>query len=113
LLLQQLQAAAKSRISSEDQKFTSQYELGAFLQNHIPQATTKMGRLDILFEVMKATNLDYPRVLNPALENWDKGNIPDSSVALSLMDHIFFDFQHGQENRRRRESKRQQGIASR
>ena len=72
-----------------------------------------MGRLDILFEVMKATNLDYPRVLNPALENWDKGNIPDSSVALSLMDHIFFDFQHGQENRRRRESKRQQGIASR
>lgn len=92
LFLQQLQAASKSRISSADRKFSNQYELGAFMQNHISKNTSEtplMGRLDILFEVLKALDLDSPRHLDTKLEGWDNRRASESSVALSVMDHIF------------------------
>lgn len=93
LLLQQLQAAAKSRISSKNRKFENQYELGAFLQNHISRVTSKtalMGRLDILFDVLKAMDINSPRALVPEFEKWNVRKTIDSSVAISLMDHIFW-----------------------
>lgn len=92
-LLQQLQAAAESSISSANQKFTNQYELGAFLQNHVFTITpteAPMGRLDILFEVLKAMNLDSPVTLNSKVSNWKKYESSDSSVAVAVMDHIFW-----------------------
>ncbi len=92
LLLQQLQAAAESRISSADRKFTNQYELGAFLQNYVSRnspTTALMGRLDIVFEVLKAMDLDSPKAIDAELEKWDKKEAAHSSVALSFMDHIF------------------------
>jgi len=95
LLLQQLQAAAKSRISSENRKFENQYELGAFLQNYVSRATSKtalMGRLDILFDVLKAMDINSPRALVPEFEKWNVRKTIDSSVAISLMDHIFWKF---------------------
>jgi ppGpp synthetase/RelA/SpoT-type nucleotidyltranferase len=99
LLLQQLQAAAKSRISSENRKFENQYELGAFLQNHISRATSKtalMGRLDILFDVLKAMDINSPRALVPEFEKWNVRKTIDSSVAISLMDHTFWTFDTAQ-----------------
>jgi hypothetical protein len=91
-----LQAAVKLRISSEGRKFTNQYELGAFLQNHISKAGSKtvmMGRLDILFEVLKVMELDSPRNLEHKLENWDWQKSTDDSIDLPLMDHVFSVYQ--------------------
>jgi ppGpp synthetase/RelA/SpoT-type nucleotidyltranferase len=89
LLLQQLGAAVNSRIQSQNRSFMSQYDLGAFIQDLISadDSAPLMGRMDILFEVITAINIDSPHKLRQDLANWN--NQSGSSVAVSIMDHVF------------------------
>ncbi|KAJ0129596.1 Uncharacterized protein HZ326_27306 [Fusarium oxysporum f. sp. albedinis] len=102
VFLEQLQVALMARISSPERKFTNHYELGSYLLSLFPGSAREQvvsGRLDILFEALRALRLDSPKFLNAKLEGWEMRRRTDPRVgpplALSLLDHIFSSLDHG------------------
>ncbi|TCO44505.1 RelA/SpoT family protein [Kribbella antiqua] len=72
--LQLLQKAAELRVSSGERVITNHYDLAAFLLNRIgmhseePVTDAELGRVDLLFELLLALDLNTPTALDPYLE---------------------------------------------
>jgi hypothetical protein len=79
VFLERLQAAFESRVSQTGTTFSNQYELAAFLYDHLRTSNSSiagaaepvMGRVDILFRLLQTADLARPDRLLPYLENLD------------------------------------------
>jgi len=78
VFLERLQAAFEARVSQTGTTFSNQYELAAFLYDHLrttisPSGAVEpvMGRVDILFRLLQTAELARPDRLLPYLENLD------------------------------------------
>ncbi|MGW6332204.1 hypothetical protein [Nocardia rhamnosiphila] len=75
IALERLQKAADRRISEKDRRFRNHYELAAHLiaefqhANDRPVNTDGLGRVDELFEYLKAIRIDNPAALAPAVQS--------------------------------------------
>jgi len=76
VFLERLQAAFEARVSLSGSTFSNQYELAAFLYDHLRAsaagvAEPVMGRVDILFRLLQMAELDRPDRVLPYLEDLD------------------------------------------
>jgi len=78
VFLERLQAAIEARVSRTGSTFSNQYELAAFLYDQLrtsipttAEAEPVMGRVDILFRLLQAAELDRPDRLLPHLRDLD------------------------------------------
>jgi hypothetical protein len=78
VFLERLQAAFEARVSQSGTTFSNQYELAAFLYDHLRTTISAsgasepvMGRVDILFRLLQIAELARPDRLLPYLENLD------------------------------------------
>lgn len=78
VFLERLQAAFEARVSSSGTILSNQYELAAFLYDHLRSSVTTassaepvMGRVDILFRLLQNAELTRLDNLLPYLENLD------------------------------------------
>lgn len=78
VFLERLQAAFEARVSQSGTTFSNQYELAAFLYDHLrttiaagEASEPAMGRVDVLFRLLQIAELARPDPLLPYLENLD------------------------------------------
>ncbi len=83
IFLERLQAAFEARVSRSGSPFTNQYELAAFLFDHLRAAATAegqpepvLGRIDILFRLLQLAGSSSPEGLAPYLQSLDAETEP-------------------------------------
>jgi len=84
VLLQQLQLAVETRVTSQKEPFQDQYELSSFLRKKYQLKQSSTDQFFIPFQILKEPGLDSPLALSEKLEGWH----PVEPIALSLLDHI-------------------------
>lgn len=88
IALERLQKAVERRLSNaQDSQFDNHYELAAYLykwmRGSVPEGTEpSIGRVDILWELLKRANLNSPERLLPLLPE------PASFTGAALSDHL-------------------------
>lgn len=69
VILEQLKIAMEKRIEDNNREFLNHYELASFIYKNIPNATKQnitqptLGRVDILYSLLKSQNKHYPKVV--------------------------------------------------
>ncbi|MGC5378091.1 hypothetical protein ACPXB1_06385 [Micromonospora sp. DT68] len=93
IALERLQKAGKARSSISDRRFANHYDLAAFLLDratkHLdgPVTDSGLGRVDQLFELVRALELDTPRKLSPYLGALH-GNVDVRPLAEQVVDEL-------------------------
>ncbi|NLM44234.1 MAG: RelA/SpoT domain-containing protein [Clostridiales bacterium] len=89
IALKRLQKAFNERVSRQSTPFSNHFELAAFLYNRIQEVLGKeddeitMGRVDILFNFLKLTNMAKPQCINKYIEN-----IPRNSGNINIVQQL-------------------------
>jgi len=78
IALERLQRAGESRVAAGERSFKNHYELAAYLLSAAgatltgPEATTAIGRVDLLFDLLSRYELATPNGLRPYLDELDQ-----------------------------------------
>lgn len=94
--LEQLQIALNQRIEKQERPFSNHYELSTFIQKNIPgnikQKITEptLGRVDLLFSLIKRLGLDRPSHLRKYLHMVEEG-VENRPVCFQMIEKILAD----------------------
>jgi hypothetical protein len=75
VILNQLQSAINEGAALLDREFADLYELGAYLNKKDVRPgdnTSSMGKVDLLFDVLRFLRKDSPHAPDRFLETWDR-----------------------------------------
>ncbi len=91
IALERLQKAVKTRVNKEDSQFNNQYELAAYLYDHLqPKVQISdmvMGRADVLFRFLQLADLNHPGKLAEYLLDLDPSD-EQRTIAGQLVDRL-------------------------
>jgi ppGpp synthetase/RelA/SpoT-type nucleotidyltranferase len=91
IALERLQKAVKTRVSKEDSHFNNQYELAAYLYDHlqaqVQNSDMVMGRADVLFRFLQLAELNHPGKLAEYLLYLDPSD-EQRTIAGQLVDRL-------------------------
>lgn len=90
IALERLQKAMEQRVSAKDRSFESHYDLASYLyESARPLLSTPgepvMGRVDILFQLLREAGMDQPGALDPFLSSL-QANTEERPLAEQLID---------------------------
>ncbi|CAG8954811.1 hypothetical protein HYFRA_00004736 [Hymenoscyphus fraxineus] len=88
VLLQQLQTAMDTRVKYQKEPFRDKFELQHFLRTQVKAPRASTEHLDILFFVLKATNLNSPWKLGEKLEGFVIPSGSTDSIALAILENV-------------------------
>jgi len=88
LALKRLQRALEDRTSSRERHFDNHYELAAYLMRKFPDASSKLGRVDSLFDVCRKAGFDTAGSIDELVTDIDMPN-ETATVAERLLDKLF------------------------
>ena len=94
IALQRLQHAFERRVNTGNPEFTNHYELAAFLYRELHQTDGNeypLGRIDHLFQLLKAFNSDTPDAIRPYLSAIVTDPEHDRPIAEQLIDLFIAD----------------------
>ncbi len=92
IALQRLQTAVKNRVSQVGSEFNNHYEVAIFLNNRLGsigdfKGELMLGRVDLLFNCIKSTELNKPEKIKDMLTDVDPQR-KDRSIVDQIMDKI-------------------------
>jgi ppGpp synthetase/RelA/SpoT-type nucleotidyltranferase len=93
IALEQLQKAGEARVAASGREFSNHYELAAYLLSHMADRTEEpiseagLGRVDLLFDFIVASNVNTPEELSAYLETVDS-NVEIRPLAEQVIDAL-------------------------
>lgn len=102
IALESLQKAGERRIEERERQFSNHYELATYLINHLRELTegnvsdTELGRVDLLFELLRQSNINTPERLQRYLVSLH-GNLEQRALSEQVVDAIIAEDPHRSE----------------
>ena len=100
IALERLQRAVKRRVGITGNQFNNQYELAAYLYDHLQEGVQRssiiMGRADVLFRFLQLTSLNRAEVLNKFITDLNPYD-EQRTISNQIIDRIIDDFPNQEE----------------